>query len=143
MKTNLTVLIIVLLAASYTNAQSLNGRWRLISVKGTEPDGKKFMFDDRMVKETVIINGVHFLKISQDPKTDSLLIEQTFAGDLKITGNKFEEIPTISAMSLSDKAKANFTWRIENDRLIESGEITLSNGMKVVVEESVYKRLPQ
>lgn len=122
-------------------AQDLLGAWRLISVSGTEPDGRKFLFDSTMIKETKIITKTHYMMITEDAKSDSLIINQCFAGDVKIIGNKYDERATTSTLNLTDSARAIFTWTVNNNMLTMTGDITLSNGQKVHVDQVKYSRI--
>jgi hypothetical protein len=140
MKNLLLVLLFTILAFS-TKAQDIIGAWRLISVKGTEPDGRSFMFDRSMIKETRIITSTNYIMITEDAKSDSIIVNQCSAGDVTIKGNQYEETPTTSTLHLTALAKATFVWAVKNNILTMIGDITLGNGQKVHVNEARYKRI--
>lgn len=123
------------------SAQSIVGAWQLISVRGTEPDGRKFTFDRTMIRETKIITTTHYMMITQDAKSDSLIINQCSAGDVKITENRYEERPTTSTLKLTKSAKAMFTWTVSHDILTMMGDVILGNGQRVHVDEVKYSRI--
>ena len=140
MKTLLLVSILTISGLSLS-AQDILGTWRLISVQGTEPDGRKFMFDRTMIKETKIITKTHYIMITEDAKSDSLIINQCSAGDVKITGNRYEERPTTSTLNLTESTKAILTWTVSKNILTMTGDITLGNGQRVHVDEVKYSRI--
>lgn len=141
MKTLITLAFLFFVKVIAADAQDLLGAWRMISVRGTEPDGRKFQFDDTMVKETKLITANHYIIISQDAKSDSLLLGQSSAGDVKISGQKYQETPTTSILKLTSKAGAVFVWKVDHDLLTMSGTVTLANGQKVTVDELRYRRI--
>lgn len=141
MKNILIVISLLILGGQSLSAQDIVGAWRLISVKGTEPDGRKFMFDRTMIKETKIITKTHYIMITEDAKSDSLIINQCSAGDVKITGNKYEERPTTSTLNLTESTKAILIWTVSGNILTMTGDITLGNGQRVHVDEVRYNRI--
>jgi hypothetical protein len=58
--------MVLALAISDLLAQEIYGAWQMVSVKGTEPNGQKFSFDESQIHETKIITPGHFMMISQD-----------------------------------------------------------------------------
>lgn len=138
---NLLVISLLIQGGLSLYAQEIVGAWRLISVTGTEPDGRKFMFDKSMIKETKIITKTHYMMITEDAKSDTLIINQCSAGDVIITGNRYEEKPTTSTLNLTEAAKAILTWTVNSHILTMTGDITLGNGQKVHVDEVKYSRI--
>lgn len=145
MKTFLSILVpiaIGILSSITLSAQHpLIGTWEMVSLKGTGPDGEKFSFDTTTRREVKIITPTHYMLIAHDVQKDSLVFNRSYAGTIKIDGNKYIEYPTQASVQIFDNVKTDFTWKLEGDKFIQAGYLIRPDGKKVVLEEMVFKRV--
>ena len=119
----------------------LVGTWEMVSVKGINAEGEKFAIDTSTVRETKIITPTHYMLIAQDVQGDSLVFNRSYAGAIRLEGNKYIEIPLQASVQIFDNVKADFTWKVEGDKFIQSGTIIRPDGKKIVLEALVFKRV--
>jgi hypothetical protein len=142
MKTRLAILGAILLFSFTLAAQHpLIGTWEMVSIKGIGAGGEKFSIDTSTVREVKIITPTHYMLIAHDVQGDSLVFNRSYAGTIKLDGNKYIEYPTQASVQIFDNVKTDFTWKIEGDKFIQAGTLIRPDGKKVVLEEMVFKRV--
>lgn len=141
-KTAFLFAVAVLVSPAFLSAQHpLVGTWEMVSIKGVNADGKAFYMDTTAVRETKIISPTHYMLIARDVKGDSLVFNRSYAGTVRIDGNKYIEVPTQSSLPIFDNVKADFTWKLEGDRFVQSGSFTRPDGKQVKLEALVFRRV--
>ncbi len=119
----------------------LVGTWEMVSIKGTDADGKPVNWTTANMRETKIITPTHYMLIQHMVRNDSVIFNTSHAGTVKIEGNKYIETPTITSAATLDIAKTDFTWKVKGDQFIQAGTITLPDGKKIVLDELVFKKV--
>jgi hypothetical protein len=117
--------------ANNLNSQIL-GTWKIISMTGTETNGKPFKTDLTKVNQYKIITPTHWMYLNYD--TDSLRGGGD-AGTYELKGNKYIE-------ALTDNYKTDFTVKVEGDKYYQDGTILFPDGKKMALHE-VYQRVPE
>lgn len=136
------VFLSVLLAVINAGAQHpLVGTWEMVSVRGIDADGKPFFLDTTSVRETKIITPTHYILIAWDMESDSLIFNRTMAGQVRLEGAKYIEIPTQASVQIFDNVQANFFWKLEGDIFTQSGTIRRPDGKTVVLEALIFRRV--
>ena len=142
MKTPVAILGVILLFSFSLAAQHpLIGTWEMVSIKGIGAGGEKFSIDTSTAREVKIITPTHYMLIAHDVQGDSLVFNRSYAGTIKLDGNKYIEYPTQASVQIFDNVKTDFTWKIEGDKFIQAGTLIRPDGKKVVLEEMVFKRV--
>lgn len=134
MKTKFLFIVILFCCSLPLFAQTnpLVGTWKVVSIKGTDADGKPISADGSQFVETKIITPTHYSLITQMKQGDSLVFAKAIAGRVQVEGNKYIEIPLYSSQGTTSKAE--FTYRKEGDKFIQSGVATHPNGQKNAFE---------
>lgn len=141
MKRLTLALLFVTLAGQLFSQHPLVGTWEMVSVKGISADGEKFFRDTTSIREVKVITPTHYILIAHDVENDSLIFNRSYAGTVRLEGNKYMETPQISSLPIFDNVKSNFTWKLEGDRFIQSGTFTRPDGKTVILEELVFRRV--
>lgn len=142
MKTTSLFFGAMLLCSTQIFAQHpLVGTWEMISIKGLNADGEKFSIDTTTVRETKIITSTHYMLIAQDVQGDSLVFNRCYAGEVRLEGNKYIEIPTQASIQIFDNVKTDFSWEVKGDEFIQSGTFIRPDGKKIVLDAMVFKRV--
>jgi hypothetical protein len=142
MKTRLSILGLILLFSFQLTAQHpLFGTWEMVSIKGINADGEKFSIDTSTVREVKIITPTHYMLIAHDVQGDSLVFNRSYAGTIKLDGNKYIEYPTQASVQIFDNVKTDFTWKVEGDIFTQSGTLIRPDGKKIVLEALVFRRV--
>ena len=142
MKTPLSILgVILLFSVTLTAQHPLIGTWEMVSIKGISANGEKFSIDTSSVREVKIITPTHYMLIAHDVQKDSLVFNRSYAGTIKIDGNKYIEYPTQASVQIFDNVKTDFTWKIEGDKFTQAGTIIRPDGKKVILEAMVFRRV--
>jgi len=124
MKTPISILGVFLLFSVTLAAQHpLIGTWEMVSIKGISANGEKFSIDTSTVREVKIITPTHYMLIAHDVQKDSLVFNRSYAGTIKIDGNKYIEYPTQASVQIFDNVKTDFTWKIEGDKFTQAGTL--------------------
>jgi hypothetical protein len=119
----------------------LVGTWEVVSLKGTDSDGSKISFDGSQFKETKIITPTHYFLFTQRKQGDSLVFDKAIAGTIRVEGNKYIETPVYFSQEGIGKSKLNFTYKLDGDRFIQSGTITLPDGKVATLDELVFQKV--
>lgn len=144
MKNKILTLVLILISMPLFAQHALVGTWEMVSLKGTDADGKKMMLNTSVIRETKIITPTHYILIQHDVKGDSLVFKHCLAGTVRLEGNKYIETPvTASWEPPYNNMKMDFTWKLEGDKFIQSGTIVASDGKKTVLDELVFKKVKE
>ncbi|MGC1243694.1 MAG: hypothetical protein WA874_19015 [Chryseosolibacter sp.] len=135
------ILSVYVMSAQVAAQHPLIGTWEMISVKGIDADGEPFSLDTTAVKETKIITPTHYMLIAWDVDGDSLLFNRTMAGQVRLEGEKYIEIPTQASVQIFENVKVDFTWKLEGDVFTQSGTIVRPDGKLIVLEALKFKRV--
>ncbi len=119
----------------------LVGTWEVVSMKGTGSDGSKISADGSEFKETKIITPTHYILITHRKQGDSLVFDKAIAGTVRIEGNKYIETPLYFSQEGTDKAKMDFTYKLEGDKFIQSGTITYPDGKVATLDALVFQKV--
>ena len=119
---------------------ALVGTWDMVSIKGINADGQEFSIDTTTVRETKIITPTHYILIAMDVRGDSLVFNRSYAGTIRLDGNKYNEMPLQASVQIFDNVKTDFTWKVEGDIFTQSGTFTRPDGKKIVLHAMVFKR---
>ena len=141
MKSVLTLSILLTIASIATAQNPLVGTWELVSIKATDTAGVKSSLDQSSVREMKIITPTHYMFISHKVVGDSLVFDRAIAGTIKVTGAKFVETPLHASDKSDMKIKTDFAWKVQGDKFIQTGTITLPNGKKIQLDELVFQRV--
>ena len=137
-----TLLILALhLTVGLAAQHPLVGTWEMISGRGISAEGKKFAFDTTTRREVKIITPTHYMLIAQDVRGDSLIFNRSYAGEVKLDGNKYHEAPLLASVEIFQDVETDFTWKLEGDIFIQSGSIRRPDGKKVVLEALQFRRV--
>jgi hypothetical protein len=118
----------------------LVGTWEMVSLKGVDAVGEKFYKDTSTIREIKIITPTHYMLIAEDVVHDSLVFNRCYGGKIKIEGQRYIELPTVSSSPIFDNVTTDYTWKIEGDKFIQSGTLTRPDGKKIVLEAMVFRR---
>lgn len=144
MKKLLATLAIILSISIVAIAQQqhpLVGTWEMVHIKGIDAEGEKFYIDTKTAREIKIITPTHYMLIAHDVEGDSLIFNRSYAGTVEIKGESYIETPLYSSLPIFENVKADFTWKLEGERFIQSGLIVRPDGKKVILEELVFARV--
>jgi hypothetical protein len=142
MKTKYTLLTALLISSLCANGQHpLVGTWEMISIKGTDYDGKPFFADKTRMREIKIITPTHYMLIAQDVKGDSLVFNRSHAGTVRFEGNQYIECQRIASWDSLKPVDLAFNWKVEGDKFIQSGTLTRADGKTARLEELVFQRV--
>ena len=142
MKRRFTILGAILLFSFTLAAQHpLIGTWEMVSIKYINADGEKLSVDTSSVREVKIITPTHYMLIAHDVQGDSLVFNRSYAGTIKLEGERYIEFPTQASVQIFDNVKTDFTWKVEGDKFTQAGTIIRPDGKKVVLEEMIFKRV--
>jgi hypothetical protein len=141
MKKPLIIGVILLFSVALAAQHPLIGTWEMVSIKGIGANGEKFSFDTSSVREVKIITPTHYMLIAHDVQNDSLLFNRSYAGTIKIDGNKYIEYPQQASVQIFDNVKTDFTWKVEGDKFTQSGTLIRPDGKKVILEALVFRRV--
>jgi hypothetical protein len=119
----------------------LVGTWQMISLKGTNADGEKFSLDTTTVREIKIITPTHYMLIAHNVEGDSLIFNRSYAGTVRLEGNRYIETPLISSLPLFDNVKQNFTWKLDGNLFTQAGTFTRPDGKTIVLDELVFRKI--
>lgn len=133
--------IMLLCSAPIFAQHPLIGTWEMVSIKGINADGQEFSIDTTNVRETKIITPTHYMLIAMDVRGDSLVFNRSYAGTIRLDGNKYIESPLQASVQIFDNVKTDFTWKIEGDLFTQSGTFTRPDGKKIVLHAMVFKRV--
>lgn len=137
----LSFVLISLMGGQVAAQHPLIGTWEMISVKGIGADGEPFFLDTTEVKETKIITPTHYMLIAWDVDGDSLTFNRTMAGQIRLEGEKYIEIPTQASVQIFENVKVDFTWKLDGDVFTQSGTIIRPDGKAVLLEALKFKRV--
>ena len=142
MKRRLSILGAILLYSFTLAAQHpLIGTWEMVSIKYINADGEKLSLDTSSVREVKIITPTHYMLIAHDVQGDSLVFNRSYAGTIKLEGNRYIEYPTQASVQIFDNVKTDFTWKVDGDKFTQAGTIIRPDGKKVVLEEMIFRRV--
>ena len=142
MKTKSILCILMLFCSITLFAQHpLVGTWEMVSIKGTDIDGKPFDLNNTNMRETKIITPTHYMLIQHTVKGDSVIFSAAHAGTVKFEGNKYIETPTVTSLTTNGTPKTDFTWKVKGDQFIQAGTITMPDGRKIMLDELVFKKV--
>lgn len=137
----LSFVLISLMGGQAAAQHPLIGTWEMISVKGIGADGEPFFLDTTDVKETKIITPTHYMLIAWDVDGDSLTFNRTMAGQIRLEGEKYIEIPTQASVQIFENVKVDFTWKLDGEVFTQSGTIIRPDGKAVLLEALKFKRV--
>jgi hypothetical protein len=142
MKTK-SILSIILLFCSLTifAQHPLIGTWELVSLKGTDADGKPYNWNTANLRITKIITPTHYMLMQHIVRNDSVIFNNAHAGPIQFADNKYSHTQTVSSDAATIGTKSDYTWKVKSNQLIQSGAITGADGKKTVIDELVYKRV--
>jgi hypothetical protein len=139
---NLIILFCLLTLCLVAAAQNpLVGTWELVSLKAVDTAKNKVVLDQSGVREMKIITPTHYMSISHRVVADTLVFDKAIAGSIKVIGPKFIETPLHASNNDDLKIKTDFNWKVQGDKLTQSGTITLVDGKKIKLEELVFQRV--
>ncbi|MEO5599870.1 MAG: hypothetical protein ABIR06_02980 [Cyclobacteriaceae bacterium] len=142
MKKKYLILTGLILSSLQVFAQHpLVGTWQMVSMKGTDFDGKKISLTTSMAREIKIITPTHYMLIAHDVKGDSLVFSRSHAGLMHFKENQFIETQKIASWDNPEPASLPFHWKVEGDKFIQSGKITRADGKTAMLEELVFERI--
>jgi hypothetical protein len=128
-----TLLLLALnlqLLAQTQATNSIVGTWKMTSFSGTN-NGKPMTRDMAKFPQYKIITPTHWMYVVYS--TDSLRGDGN-GGTYTLKGNKYVEIV--------DSATTDFTVKVEGNKLMQDGLLTLADGTKLVLHE-VYERVAE
>ncbi|HTE31906.1 MAG TPA: hypothetical protein VK666_16105 [Chryseolinea sp.] len=141
MKKALFFVITLLLSMPLLAQHPLVGTWEMVSVTGTNAEGKKFSLDTTQIREVKIITPTHYMLIAQDVRGDSLVFNRCYGGTVTFDGNKYVETPIQASIQIFDNVKTDFTWRVDGDVFTQSGSITRPDGKKIILDALKFRRV--
>ena len=119
----------------------LIGTWEMVSIKGINADGERFSSDTSTIREVKVITPTHYMLIAHDVENDTLVFNRCYFGAIRLDGDKYNETPILSSVPIFENVKTDFTWKIVDDKFIQSGTLIRPDGKKVVLEELIFKRV--
>lgn len=137
----ITLLILILWSVVSAAQHPLTGTWEMVSIKGTNADGEPFFMDTTTRREIKVITPTHYMLIASEVQGDSLIFNRSYFGTVTIEGDRYIEKPLMSSHTIFDNVKADYRWKIEGDRFIQSGSVTRPDGKKVILEAMVFRRV--
>lgn len=141
MKTKSIISILMLFCSMTIFAQHpLTGTWEMVSIKGTDADGKAFDWNTANLRIIKIITPTHYMLMSHIVRNDSAIFNNAHAGPIQFTDNTYSQTCTVSS-DATIGTKFDFTWKVKGNQLIQSGTNTGADGKKAVIDELVYKRV--
>lgn len=142
MKTKLFLSILMLFCSMTIFAQHpLVGTWEMVSIKGTDADGKAFNWNTATLRITKIITPTHYMLMQHFVRNDSVIFSLAHAGPIQFEDNKYSHTSTIGSAATTIGSKSDYTWNVKSNQLIQAGTITGADGKKSVIDELVYKRV--
>jgi hypothetical protein len=141
MKTTIVFCFLILIALGAVAQNSLFGTWEMISIKGINADNERFSYDTTTVREIKVITPTHYMLIAENIVGDSVVFNRSYAGTVKLDGNRYIETPLISSLPIFDNVKSNFTWKIQGDKFIQAGTFTRPDGKTIILEEMLFKKV--
>ncbi len=134
-------IVLLFLAWSGFSQHPLVGAWEMVSIKGVDAEGRQFFIDTTTTRETKIITPTHYMLIAQDVQGDSLVFNRCYGGEVRVEGKKYIEIPTHASVRIFENLHADYSWRLDGDRFIQSGTVKRPDGKTVVLEEMIFRRV--
>ncbi len=142
MKTKLIFLILMLICSMTIFAQHpLVGTWEMVSIKGTDADGKPINWNTKTLRITKIITPTHYMLIQHIVRNDSVIFSLAHAGPIQFEDNKYSHTSTLGSAASTIGSKYDYTWNVKGNQLIQAGTIKGADGKKSVIDELVYKRV--
>lgn len=132
--------VLIFLSANAQN-HPLVGTWEMVSIEGINADGKAFKLDTTDVRETKIITPTHYMLIAMDVRKDSLVFNRSYAGEVKMNGNRYLENPLVASVQIFNNVKSDFTWKVEGDFFTQSGSFTRPDGKKIILHSLKFRRV--
>ncbi len=138
MKTKLFTLILFCCSLQlFAQTNPLVGTWKVVSITGTDGDGKKITYDGSQFVETKIITPNHYSLITQIKEGDSLVFNKAIVGTVRTEGNKYIETPLYSSNGANSKVE--FTYKVDGDKFIQAGTGMNPDGKKTSYEITFQK----
>lgn len=132
--------VLIFLSANAQN-HPLVGTWEMVSIEGINADGKAFKLDTADVRETKIITSTHYMLIAMDVRGDSLVFNRSYAGEVKMDGNRYLENPLVASVQIFNNVKSDFKWKVEGDVFTQSGSFTRPDGKKIILHSLKFRRV--
>jgi hypothetical protein len=142
MKTKLTYLIMLFLCSFQLVAQHpLVGTWEMVSIKGTDADGKPLNWNTATLRITKIITPTHYMLMQHSVRNDSIIFSLAHAGPIQFEDKKYSHTSIVGSDAATIGTRCDYTWNVKGSQLIQAGTITGADGKKSVIDELVYKRV--
>lgn len=119
----------------------LFGTWEMVSIKGINADGERFSADTSTIREFKVITATHYMLIAHDVGNDTLVFNRCYFGAVQLEGDKYNEIPILSSVPIFENVKTDFTWKVIDDRFIQSGTLIRPDGKKIILDELIFRRV--
>lgn len=137
----LTCIALTCLSAYAQKNHPLVGTWEMVSIEGINADGKAFKLDTSDVRETKIITPTHYMLIAMDVRGDSLVFNRSYAGEVKIDGDRYLETPIAASVQIFNNVKSDFKWKVDGDIFTQSGTFIRPDGKKIILHSLKFRRL--
>ena len=121
-------------------ANPLAGAWTLVSSNNTNAEGEYVIFDKSNTRQIKILTPNHFMFITERIENGKNNFVNAAGGRYELDGNKYIEYIDYASWEDIRDAKAEFTWRIDNDRWYHTGIIYVPQGENILIEE-VWERV--
>ncbi|CAN5192650.1 hypothetical protein BH23BAC1_BH23BAC1_38940 [soil metagenome] len=118
----------------------LIGAWTLVSSNNTNPEGEYVIFDKSNTRQIKILTPDHFMFITERIENGEKKFASAAGGRYELDGRTYIEYIDYASWEDVRDAKAEFTWRIDNDRWYHTGLIYVSHGENILIEE-VWERV--
>ena len=142
MKTKYVLSAFFLLTSVQIFAQHpLVGTWEMVSIKGTDTNGEEFFANTSTLREIKVITPTHYMLIAQGVKGDSLIFHRSLAGTVSFEGDKYAETQTVGSWDDFKTATYTFDWKVNRDKFVQSGTITLDDGKTITLDELLFQRV--
>ena len=139
-KTLLLFCLLVWTSHFATGQHPLTGTWEMVSISGVNADGATFNLDTTTIRETKIITPTHYILIARDNENGDWKFNRCYAVTTKVDGGRYYEFPLISSEQIFQNVKTDFTWKVNENKFIQSGTIIRPDGKKIILDEFIFKR---
>jgi len=142
MPRNTSLLLCLFILGSFvaTAQHPLFGTWEMVSISGVNAEGAKFNLDTSAIHETKIITPTHYILIAMDKQDGTWTFNRCYFGSIRISGEKYYEIPIMSSETIYENVKTDFSWKVNGKEFIQSGVITRPDGKTIVLDRFQFTR---
>jgi hypothetical protein len=140
MKLPAALLIVLSIVGDARAQHPLVGTWEMVSIAGVNADGEKFSLDTSSIREIKIITPTHYILIAEDKDSVGWAFNRSYAGTVRMNGDKYIESPILSSLQLYDNVITDFNWSVNGSTFVQTGKITRPDGKVIVLDRFEFRR---